>query len=226
MAWWVCYVGARGTCGGRCGVVRQCSGRHAVWSGCGVWPLAGSRIGWWFFPPARFGLWPLVGIELAHGVWGFQGCCRGVGVRSRRGAVSFPCWWAAVSHVPGWGRGVRCRMVALGCVLAFPLGGGGHRVQVWSGEWLLAAGPQAVRGSPARSPGRPSGVFQSVGDVESLQWATHSHSPPTGAAPGPQHARDAATHRSADPKNVAARAWPIDGAPQTPGPTQRWADIP
>ena len=45
-------------------------------------------------------------------------------MRSRRGAASFLCWWAVVSHVPGWGRGVRCGMVVLCCVVAFPVGGG------------------------------------------------------------------------------------------------------
>ena len=48
---------------------------------------------------------------------------------------------------------------------------------------------------------------------------THSHSPPTGAAPGPQHARDAATHQPADPTDVAVRTGPADGAPHAPGPT-------
>ena len=48
-------------------------------------------------------------------------------------------------------------MVVLGCVVAFPMGGGGHRVQVWWGRWSLVAGPRAVWGSPVRSPGRPSG---------------------------------------------------------------------
>ena len=47
-----------------------------------------------------------------------------------RGAESawrglFLCWWAVVSLVPGWGRGVPCGMVELGCVVAFPVGGGG-----------------------------------------------------------------------------------------------------
>ena len=42
------------------------------------------------------------------------------------------------------------------------LGGRGHRVQVWWGGWSLVAGPLAVRGSPERSRGRPSGVCQYV----------------------------------------------------------------
>ena len=77
-------------------------------------------------PGARFGLLPVVGVELALGVWGFQGWWRrgGSGVWSRCGAVSLLCWWAVVSHVPGWGRGLRCGMLALGCVVAFPMGWG------------------------------------------------------------------------------------------------------
>ena len=38
--------------------------------------------------------------------------------------ASFLCWWAVVSRAPGWGRGVRCGMVVLCCVVAFPSGGG------------------------------------------------------------------------------------------------------
>ena len=63
---------------------------------------------------------------------------------------------------------MRCGMVVLGCVVAFPEGGRGHRVQVWWGGWSLVAGPRAVRGGPVRSPGRPSGVFQYVGRAGSL----------------------------------------------------------
>ena len=47
----------------------------------------------------------------------------GAGVQSRRGVASFLCCWAVVFHVPGWRRGVRCGMVVLGCVVAFPVGG-------------------------------------------------------------------------------------------------------
>ena len=39
--------------------------------------------------------------------------------------ASFLCCWAVVFHVLGWGRGVRCGMVVLGCVVAFLPGGGG-----------------------------------------------------------------------------------------------------
>ena len=49
----------------------------------------------------------------------------GVGLRSRLGVASFVCWWPVVSHVPGWGRGLQSGMVVLGCVVAFPVGGGG-----------------------------------------------------------------------------------------------------
>ena len=132
---------------------------------------------WWLsrpvvLPLCAFGLWPVVGVELACAVRGFQGWCRwgGGGVRSRRGAASFLCWWAVVSHVPGWGRGARCGMVVLGCVVAFLVGGGGRGacVQVWWGGWSLVAGPLAVCASPVRSLGRPSGVFQYVGCAGSL----------------------------------------------------------
>ena len=49
----------------------------------------------------------------------------GGGVWSRRGAASFLCCWAVVWYVPWGGRGLRCGMVVLGCVVAFPVGGGG-----------------------------------------------------------------------------------------------------
>ena len=111
----------------------------------------------------------MVGVELARGVRGFQGWCRWGGVRSRRGAASFLCWWAVVSRAPGWGMGVRCGMVVLCCVVAFPLGGGGgHRVQVWWGGLLPAVCPLAVWGSPAWSLDRPPGVFQYVGRAGSV----------------------------------------------------------
>ena len=87
----------------------------------------------------RFGLWPVVGVELARGVRGYQGWCRLGGVRSRRGAASFLCWWAVVSRAPGWGRGVRCGMVVLCCVVAFPLGGGGAPCPGLVG-WAVARG--------------------------------------------------------------------------------------
>ena len=140
-----------------------------VWRGCGLRMLVGGCPSWRCRPWAWFGLWPVAGVELACGVWGFQGRCPwgGNGVRSRRGVASFLCWGAVVFHVLGWGRGVRCCMVVLDCVVAFPVGGGG-RVQVWWGGWLLVAGPQAVWDGPVWFPGRPSGVFQYVGRVGSL----------------------------------------------------------
>ena len=54
-------------------------------------------------------------------------------------------------------------MVVLCCVVAFPLGGGGHRVQVWWGGLSPVVCPLAVWGSPAWSLDRPPGVFQYVG---------------------------------------------------------------
>ena len=62
-------------------------------------------------------------------------------------------------------------MVVLGCVVAFPVGGGGggrHRFQVWWGGLSPVAGPLALWGSPARSLGRPPGVFQYVGCAGSV----------------------------------------------------------
>ena len=62
--------------------------------------------------------------------------------------------------------------------------------------------------------------------IETNTPATHRHSPRTSAAPGPQHPRDAATHRPLDPTNVAARACLIHSASHATGHTQRWADTP
>ena len=142
-------VGVRGTCGGRCGVVRR--GRRAVWRGCGVWLHAGGCPGRRCCPCVRFGLWPVVGVELARAVRGFQGWCRWGGVRSRRGAASFLCWWAVVSCAPGWRRGVRCGMVVLCCVVAFPLGGGGTvsrsggvGCRPWFILWRCGAAPRGL----------------------------------------------------------------------------------
>ena len=149
MARWACDAGVRGTCGGRCGVVRR--GRRAVWRGCGVWLHAGGCPGRWCCPCVRLGLWPVVGVELARGVRGFQGWCRWGGVRSRRGAASFLCWWAVVSRAPGWRRGVRCGMVVLCCVVAFPLGGGGTvsrsgglGCRPWFVLWRCGAAPRGL----------------------------------------------------------------------------------
>ena len=148
------------------GVVRR--GGRAVWRGCGVWLHAGGCPGRRCCPCVRFGVWPVVGVELARGVRGFQGWCRWGGLRSRRGAASFLCWWAVVSRAPGWGRGVRCGMVVLCCVVVFLLGGGGHRVQVWWGGLSPVVCPLAVWGSPAWSLDRPPGVFQYVGRAGSV----------------------------------------------------------
>ena len=147
---WVCYVGARGMCGDRCGAVCWCLGTRAVWRGCGVRLLVGGCPGWRCRPWARFGLWPVVGVELVCGVRGFQGWCRWGegGVQSRRGVASFLCWWAVVFHVPQWGRGVRCGMVVLGCVVAFPVGGGGTVSRsgvVGSRSWLVLGRCGAAR---------------------------------------------------------------------------------
>ena len=64
--------------------------------------------------------------------------------------ASFLCWWAVVSRAPGWGRGVRCGMVVLCCVVVFPLGGGGTvsrsggvGCRLWSVLWRCGA---ALRG--------------------------------------------------------------------------------
>ena len=139
---WLCYVGARGMCGGGCGAVRRCPGKRAVWRGCGVRLLVGGSSGRRCRPWARFGLWPVVGVELVCGVTGFQGWCRwgGVGVRSRRGVASFLCLWAVVSHVPGWERGVRCGMVVLGCLVASLVGGAPCPCPL---RWVVARGPSS-----------------------------------------------------------------------------------
>ena len=76
VAWWVCYVCAPGMCGGRCGVARWCSGKFAVWRGCGVWSLACGRLGLRFRPRVRFGLLLVTGTELVCGLWGFWRWCR------------------------------------------------------------------------------------------------------------------------------------------------------
>ena len=138
----VCYVGARCMCGGRCGAVRRCPGKRVVWRGCGVRLLVGGCPSWRCRPWGWFGLWPVVGVDLACGVWGFQGWC-GLGggrVRSRCGVASFLCWWAVVFHALGWGRGAQCGTVVLGCVVAFPFGGGGtvsRSAGVGGRSWLV-----------------------------------------------------------------------------------------
>ena len=44
-----------------------------------------------------------------------------------------------MSRVPGWGRGVRCGMVVLCCVVAFLVGGGGAACPGLVG-WVVARG--------------------------------------------------------------------------------------
>ena len=164
----VCYVSARGMCGCRCRAVRRCPGKCVVWRGFDVRLLVGGCPSRRCHPWAWFGLWPVVGVELACGVWGFQGRCRwggvgcGAGVALRRSCVGG--LWCFMSSGGGggavWHGGAGLRG-------GLP-GGGGGRVQVWWGEWLLVAGPRALWGGPVRSPGRPSGVFQYVGRVGSL----------------------------------------------------------
>ena len=88
---WVCYVGARGMCGGRCGAVRGGPGKRAVWRGCVVRLLVGGCPGRLCRPWARFRLWPVVGVELACDVRGFEGWCR---LGGSRGAE--PAWRGVV----------------------------------------------------------------------------------------------------------------------------------
>ena len=75
-------------------------------------------------------------------------------VQSRCGVVSFLCCWAAVSHVPGWGRGVRCGMVALGCVVDFPLGGGASCPGLVG--WVVALGASSGGAGQSRAVSRSS----------------------------------------------------------------------
>ena len=139
------------------GVVVVCGCTLVAVLAGGVAPVCGSGCGRWWV------------LSWRGGVRGFQGWCRWGGVRSRRGAASFLFWWAVVPLAPGWGRGVRCGMVVLCCVVAFPLGGGGgHRFQVWWGGLSPVVCPLAVWGSPAWSTDRPPGVFQYVGRAGSV----------------------------------------------------------
>ena len=59
-------------------------------------------------------------------------------------------------------------MVVLCCVVAFQVGGGGYRVQLWWGGLSPVVCPLAVWGSPARFVDRPPGVFQYVGCAGSV----------------------------------------------------------
>ena len=93
-----------------------------------------------------------------------------------------PVGWGAESAWSGFvpvlgGCGVPCPQVGEGGAVWYggaglcgglPGEGGGHRVQVWWGGLSPMAGPLAVWGSPARSLGRPPGVFQYVGRAGSM----------------------------------------------------------
>ena len=92
-----------------------------------------------------------------------------------RGLV--PVLVGVVSRAPGWGRGVRCGMVVLCCVVAFPVGGGGTvsrsggvGCRPWFVLWRCGAAPRgllivllacfstwAVRGRCGVGPGVPWG---------------------------------------------------------------------
>ena len=85
-------------------------------------------------------------------------------------------WWGAESAGRGFvpvlvGCGVPCPRVGEGGAVRYggvvlcgslPVGGGGHRVQVWWGGLSPGVCPLAVWGSPAWSLDRPPGVFQYV----------------------------------------------------------------
>ena len=159
---WVCYVGAWGMCGGRCGAVRRCPGKRAVWRGCGVRRIVGGCRRQRCRLCARFGFWL---VELACGVRSFQGWCR-----CGEGWGAEPAWRGVVPVLVGCGvsrprvgEGGGVWHVGAGLRDGLPAAGRGHRVQVRWGGWSLVAAPRAVWGSRVRSPGRPSGVFQYVG---------------------------------------------------------------
>ena len=148
-------AGARGSARFNLVVVRGCS--LVAVPARGVAPGRGSGCGRWW------ALSPRVVCGVSRG-----GAGGGGGVQSRRGAASFLCWWAVVSHVPGRGRGVRCGMVVLGNVVAFPVGGGGtvsRSVGAGGRSWLVLGRWGAP---PVRSLGCPSGVIQYVGRAGSL----------------------------------------------------------
>ena len=130
---------ARGTCRGQCGVLRRCPGKRAVSRGCGVWLLAGGSSGWWWCPWARFGLWLLAGVEVACGVWGFQGWCRlgglGCGAGVARLCSCVGGLWCCMSR---GGEG-ECSVVWWCWVVWWPsrLGGGGAPYRGLVG-WVVA----------------------------------------------------------------------------------------
>ena len=131
----------------------------AVLAGC-VAPVCGSGCGrWWVLS------WREV-CGVSRGGAGGVGC--GVG-----GAWLCSCvggLWCPVLRV-GEGGAVRYGGVVL-CG-GLPVGGGGHRVQVWWGGLSPVVCPLAVWGSPAWSLDRSSGVFQYVacaGSVWHRAW--------------------------------------------------------
>ena len=159
--------------------MRRCPGKRAVWRGCGVWLLAGDCPGPWCCPCVRFGLWLVVGVELACGVQGFQGWCLfggvgcGVGVARLRSFVG-GLW---CRKFPDGGRG--CGVVWWCWVAWWPSrGGGGGNVsrsrrvggRSWLVLWRCRAAPCGVsvvllacfstwakRGRCGLGPGVPSG---------------------------------------------------------------------
>ena len=105
------------------------------WRSGHVWQLVRARasvlgeargLAWLWCVVARWCLPRLVvsspgAVRVVAGGWGWAGAwCVGFPgmvpaggggvVRSWCGAVSFLCWWAAVSHVPGVGELVRCHV--------------------------------------------------------------------------------------------------------------------
>ena len=138
------------------GVVVVCGCSLVTVLAGGVAPVCGSGCGRW---------WALSWREVcgvSRGGAGGVGC--GVGVARLPSCVDG--LWCPMS--PGGGGG--CGVVWWCCVVWWPSrsGGGGQRVQVWWGGLSPVAGPLAVWGSPARSLGRPPGVFQYVGRAGSV----------------------------------------------------------
>ena len=130
----VCAAAGAGPCAGARGsacfgvvVVCVCS-LVAVPAG-GVASRCGSGCGRWWASS-----WRVVCGVSRGGAGGGGG-----GVRSRSGVALFLCWWAVMFHALGWRRGVRCGMVVLGCMVAFPVGGGGAPCPGLVG-WVVAPG--------------------------------------------------------------------------------------
>ena len=138
------------------GVVVVCGCSLVTVLAGGVAPVCGSVCGRWWALSWR----EVCGVSRG----GASGSGRGVGVARLRSCVGG--LWCPMS--PGGGGG--CGAVWWCCVVWWPSrwGGGGHRVQVSRAGLSPVAGPLAVWGSPARSPGRPPGVFQYVGRAGSV----------------------------------------------------------